>query len=89
MLAKLDVFGVASIGALHIEVGFADGEGFGVDLLPEKMHLGMFIDLCDTVTCDGEHATGAAAGIIDGAHDVILVKDILILGQQEVNHQSE
>ena len=61
----------------------------GCDSWPIEEHIGAGVLAQDGVLGDGEHATGAAAGIVDGADDVGLGEGGLILGQQEADHQAD
>ena len=51
------------------EVGLAGGEGVGLQLLSEDVHLHFFVsifgNLQDAVLCYGEDAAGAAGAIVD------------------------
>ena len=61
--AEGDALGVAPVGRLHVEVGFADGVGLGVDLLAEEVGVGLRVDgfsfpfarAVEVVLGDGEH----------------------------------
>ncbi len=90
--------GVAAVGGFHIEVGLAHGEGLGVDFLAEDVDVGAGVDgrlyltvvldaLRDVVLGDGEHAAGAAAGVVDGEHLAGDGDAILIAGEKQVDHE--
>ncbi len=38
---------------------------------------------------DREHAAGARRGIVDGAHDAGLRQDVVVLDEEQVDHQAD
>ncbi len=87
--AELDIVGIGAVGTLHVEVGLADGERLGVDLLAEQMHLGMRVQLEDALFSRGEYATTAAAGVIHSADDVLSGEGALVLSEEQADHEAD
>jgi hypothetical protein len=52
------------------------------------MHLDLGIDFKDAFFGNGQHTTGAAAWVVDGAHDMTAVQRGFILHQQQIDHQA-
>src|SRR5262245_49770344 len=86
--AEKDVFSITTVSTLNVQVRFAYRKGFGIHLLAEEVDLSLGIDLLDMFFGNGEHATGAATGITDGTDNMILAQRVLVLGEEEVDHEA-
>lgn len=76
-----------------------DGPGFRVHLLAEQVNLGCIVDrgpeqLVARAQADGDvlfsehqHATRAAAGVVDRANGLLVADGRFVAGQHEVHHQ--
>ena len=67
-VAAHDVLGVL---ALDHHVALADGVGFGVQLLPEDLQLGIGVQLAQVLLGDGKHAARSRSGIVERAYDAL------------------
>ena len=85
-VAVLDEVGVV---ALDEHIRLADGEGLVVDLLPEGHQLRGGVELVEVFLRHGEHAAGAAGGVVNGLGHVGPGKDVVIVVEQEVHHQAD
>ena len=70
-------------------VGLADGVGLVVQLLPVHGEPGLGVVLGQVFACHGEHAAGAGCGVINGAHHASLRQHVVILDEDQVDHQPD
>src|SRR5690606_16158648 len=73
--------------ALDHHVRLADGEGLVVQLLAEDLELGLRVQLEEAILRDREHAAGPARGVEEAADDAGLAEEVLVLREEEVDHQ--
>ena len=97
--AEDDPLGVAAVLRLHVEVGLADGEGLGVDLLAEQVDVGAGVHgrgaaravaglpRGDVLLGEGEHAPRAAARVVDAEHDALRAQPPPVAREQQVDHE--
>ena len=83
-VAMADVAGVVTADE---QVTFGDGKGLLIDLLAVECHNGFRMRLLDERLGHGEHATRAAAQVVDALDDARLLQPLLFAGQQEAPHQ--
>ena len=74
---------VVGVAAADHHVGLGDGEGGGVELLPEAGHFDVAVQLVDALLHAAEHLAGAHGHIVDGHAAGVEVG----VGQQNVGHQ--
>lgn len=67
-------------------VGLADGPGFVVPVLAEKLGLGVGIEVADVFLRDRQHATRAACGVVDGLDDVTAGK-VFLRREEKIDHE--
>ena len=82
-VAEDDVIGVL---ALDEHVGLADGPGFVVPVLAEELRLGVGVEVADVLLGHGQHAAGAAGGVIDGFDDVA-AGEVFLRREEEIDHE--
>src|SRR5262249_39987968 len=85
---ELDVLGVAAVLAANEEVGLADSPGLGVDLLAEQEDVEVLVDTQKALLADVEQAARAAARVTELPDEVLLIEHVLVLGDQQLDHQS-
>ena len=81
---------LADILPLDQHVGLADGVGLVVQLLPEHGQprlAGSCSARCSPG--DRQHAAGARRGVVDGAHHAGLGQHVVVLDEQQVDHQAD
>ena len=71
-----------------LKVGLADGQRLRIDLLAEEINVGVRIKMEDSLLGQGRHPARSAAGIVDGANDVVVAQRLGILGKQHVHHEA-
>jgi hypothetical protein len=86
--AEANVVGIAAVAALEKEVGLADSERFGFDLLAKQIDVGGGAQLEDAFLGDGEHAAAAATGIIDARDEMFAGKHRFVGRGEQVDHQA-
>ena len=86
--AFLDALRLPPILAFHVEIGLADGVGFGIDLLAVKVDFGRGVGLADALLGDGQHPAGAAAGVVDFDDAARRFDEVIVPCQEQVHHQA-
>ena len=71
------------------QVSLADRTGFPVQLLPEHDPLDLVVMLGQVVARDRQHAASASGGVMDRAHHAGLGQHIVILDEQQVDHEAD
>jgi hypothetical protein len=82
-VAEDDVVGVL---ALDQHVSLADGPGLVVPVLAEQVGIGVGVEVADVTLGHREHAAGAAGRVVDGL-DHVAAAQVLLRGEQQVDHQ--
>ena len=72
--------------ALDEHVGLADGPSFVVPVLAEELGLGIGVEVADVFLGDGQHATRAAGGIVDG-FDHMTAGEVFLRREEEIDHE--
>ena len=85
-VAELDVRGVL---ALDEHVALADGVGLRVQLLAERLERGTRVQLAKVVLGHREHPARAARGVVQGADDPLFAECVIVLDEQDVDHQPD
>ena len=80
---------VGHVLALDEHVRLADGKGLGVQLLAEHGQAGLGVVLLQVFTGDGEHTAGAGGGVVDGADHTRPGEHVVILDEDEVDHEPD
>lgn len=73
----------------HQHVGFADAEGFAVQLLPEQLNADRGIEVLERAFRQGQHAARAAGWIIYLAYYPAPGEFGIVIGDQKINDQSD
>ena len=74
---------------LDEHVRLADGVGLGVQFLPEHGEPRLRVHRGQVLVRDGQHAAGAGRRIVDRAHDARLGQNLVVLDEDEVDHQAD
>jgi hypothetical protein len=82
-VAQHDVVGVL---ALDQHVRLTDRPRLVVPVLAVELGLGVGVEVADVLFGHGQHAAGAAGGVVDGL-DHMAAAQVLLRGQQQVDHQ--
>ena len=74
---------------LQHHVGPAHRVRLGVQLLAEGDELARRVELAQVLLGDREHAAGAAGGVEHGAHDARRAQRVVVLDEEEIDHQAD
>ncbi len=80
---------VVRVLPLDQHVRLADGVGLGVQLLPEDLEPGVGVQLGQVLLGHAQHAAGAAGRVVHGAHDAGLAEGVVVLHEEEVDHEPD
>ncbi len=80
---------VADILPLDQHVRLADGVGFWVQLLPEHRESRLRVHRGQMLFGDRKHAARAGGRVVDRAHDAGLGQNLVVLDEDEVDHQAD
>ena len=80
---------VGNILTLDQHVSLTDGVGFRVQLLARHGQLGGGVEFLQVLFGHRQHAARSSGGVIDGAHHARLGKDVVVLHEQQVDHQPD
>ena len=83
-VAILDEVGVV---ALDEHIRFADGTGLVVQLLTKSHQLGGGVELVQMLLRHRQHTAGAAGGVIDGLCHVVARQHVVVIVEQDIDHQ--
>ena len=75
--------------ALQHHVRAADGVGLGVQLLAEDLEPRVGVQVAQVVLGDREHPARAAGRVEERPHDPALAKQLVVLDEEEVDHQPD
>ena len=96
MLVRVAVVGervaeddVGDVLPLDQHVGLADGVGFGVQLLPEHRQPRLRVHRGQVLVRDRQHAARAGRRIVDRAHDAGLGQHLVILDEEQIDHEAD
>ena len=99
--AEGDVVCIAARRVLHEEIGLGDRPGLRVHFLAEEVDVGLRVDrgpepvsipappVRDVLLGDHQHAAGAAAGVVDGAHHARAGDAFFVAREHEIHHQMD
>src|SRR3989344_8508698 len=86
LIAALDMLYIL---ALEKHVGFTDGVGGGIELLTEKIHRCILVEIVlNIILANGKHTAGTARGIVKGFDNSGLSKFFFFAGKDESGHKS-
>lgn len=80
---------VGDVLPLDQHVGLADGVGLGVQLLSKHDEAGVGVDLGEVLVAHAEHTAGAGGGVVEGAHHAGLGQGLVVLDEEEVDHEAD
>jgi hypothetical protein len=80
---------VADVLPLDEHVGLADGVGLGVQLLAVHRQPGLGVQLGQVLAGHAQHAAGAGGRVVEGAHHAGLGQRVVVLDEQQVDHQAD
>lgn len=80
---------VGDVLPLDEHVGFADGVGLGIQLLPVHDETGVGIEAGEVLAGYGQHAAGSGCGVVDGTHHAGLGQGFVVLDEEEVHHEPD
>ncbi len=80
---------VGNILPLDDHVGLADGVRLGVEFLPKHGESGFGVVLGQIFAGDAEHAAGTRRGVVKGAHHAGPGQHVVILHEDEVDHEAD
>ena len=80
---------VADVLPLDEHVRLADGVGLGVQLLPEHGEPRLRVHRGQVLFRDRQHAARAGRRIVDRAHDAGLGQNLVVLDEDQVDHEAD
>ena len=80
---------VAGFLPLEHHVRAADGVGLVIQLLAEDREPSLGVEVTEMVLGHREHPAGAAGGVVEGPNDARLGQCVLILDEEQVDHQPD
>ncbi len=80
---------VGDVLPLDQHVGLADGVGLGVQLLPVHHQPRLRVVLGQVLLGHAQHAAGAGRRVVEGAHHAGLGQGVVVLDEQQVDHQPD
>ena len=80
---------VGDVLPLDEHVGLADGVGLGVQLLPIHDEPGVGVQAGKVLAGHAQHAARAGRGIVEGSHDAGLGQGVVVLDEEEIDHEPD
>ena len=80
---------VGDILTLDQHVRLADRIALVVQLLPEHRKPGLWVQRGEVFARDRQHSTSSSGGVIDGADHAGFGQNVVVLDEQQVDHQAD